>query len=212
MDFVAAELVALATVVLIDLVLAGDNAIVVGMAAAGLPKDVRNKAIIVGIAAAAVLRIIFALFATKLLAIIGLTLAGGILLLWVCWKLWREIRTDHEAEAAAQAAEIANAEGASGGKTFKQAISQIIIADVSMSLDNVLAVAGTAREHTWVLVIGLVLSVALMGVAANFVAKLLKRMPWIAYVGLAVIVWVAFKMIFDGGLEVFHFADVAGVF
>ncbi|WEK52799.1 MAG: TerC family protein [Candidatus Kaistia colombiensis] len=212
MDFVAAELVALATVVLIDLVLAGDNAIVVGMAAAGLPKAVRGKAIIVGIAAAAVLRIIFALFATKLLAIIGLTLAGGILLLWVCWKLWREIRTDHEAEAAAQAAEIANAESASGGKTFKQAITQIIIADVSMSLDNVLAVAGTAREHTWVLVIGLVLSVALMGVAANFVAKLLKRMPWIAYVGLAVIVWVAFKMIFDGGLEVFHFADVVGVF
>lgn len=212
MDFVAAEFIALATVVLIDLVLAGDNAIVVGMAAAGLPKDIRNKAIIVGIAAAAVLRIIFALFATKLLAIIGLTLAGGILLLWVCWKLWREIRTDHEAEAAARAAEIANAEGAAGGKTFKQAITQIIIADVSMSLDNVLAVAGTAREHTWVLVIGLVLSVALMGVAANFVAKLLKRMPWIAYVGLAVIVWVAAKMIWDGGLEVFHFADIIGIF
>jgi len=211
MDFVAAELVALATVVLIDLVLAGDNAIVVGMAAAGLPKDVRKKAIIVGIAAAAVLRIIFALFATKLLGIIGLTLAGGILLLWVCWKLWREIRTDHDAEAAEQQAAIANAEGAPG-KTFKQAITQIIIADVSMSLDNVLAVAGTAREHTWVLVVGLVLSVALMGVAANFVARLLKRMPWIAYVGLAVIAWVAFKMIFDGGLEVFHFADVAGVF
>ncbi|MCX5517237.1 TerC family protein [Kaistia defluvii] len=211
MDFVAAELVALATVVLIDLVLAGDNAIVVGMAAAGLPKDVRKKAIIVGIAAAAVLRIIFALFATKLLGIIGLTLAGGILLLWVCWKLWREIRTDHDAEAAEREAAIASAEGAPG-KTFKQAITQIIVADVSMSLDNVLAVAGTAREHTWVLVIGLVLSVALMGVAANFVARLLKRMPWIAYVGLAVIAWVAFKMIFDGGLEVFHFADVAGVF
>ncbi|MFI5411782.1 YjbE family putative metal transport protein [Kaistia sp. UC242_56] len=211
MDFVAAELVALATVVLIDLVLAGDNAIVVGMAAAGLPKDVRKKAIIVGIAAAAVLRIIFALFATKLLGIIGLTLAGGILLLWVCWKLWREIRTDHDAEAAEQQAAIASAESAPG-KTFKQAITQIIIADVSMSLDNVLAVAGTAREHTWVLVVGLVLSVALMGVAANFVARLLKRMPWIAYVGLAVIAWVAFKMIFDGGLEVFHFADVAGVF
>jgi YjbE family integral membrane protein len=211
MDFVAAELVALATVVLIDLVLAGDNAIVVGMAAAGLPKDVRKKAIIVGIAAAAILRIIFALFATKLLGIIGLTLAGGILLLWVCWKLWREIRTDHEAEAAEREAEMAVAEGRTGGKTFKQAIIQIIIADVSMSLDNVLAVAGTARDHTWVLIFGLVLSVALMGVAANFVARLLKRWPWIAYVGLAVIAWVAFKMIWDGGQEVAEFAHATGL-
>lgn len=208
MDFVAAELVALATVVLIDLVLAGDNAIVVGMAAAGLPKDIRSKAILVGIGAAAVLRIIFAFFATKLLTIIGLTLAGGILLLWVCWKLWREIRSDHEAEAEAAAEALENA-GQTGGKTFKQAIIQIIIADVSMSLDNVLAVAGTAREHTWVLIVGLVLSVALMGVAANVVARILKRMPWIAYVGLAVIAYVAFKMIWDGGLEVFHFAAVA---
>ena len=211
MDFVAAELVALATVVLIDLVLAGDNAIVVGMAAAGLPKDVRKKAIIVGIAAAAILRIIFALFATKLLGIIGLTLAGGILLLWVCWKLWREIRIDHDAEAAEREALMADAEGGAGGKTFKQAIIQIIIADVSMSLDNVLAVAGTARDHTWVLVVGLVLSVALMGVAANFVARLLKRWPWIAYVGLAVIAWVAFKMIWDGGQEVAEFAHAAGL-
>lgn len=213
MDFVAAELVALATVVLIDLVLAGDNAIVVGMAAAGLPKDIRAKAILVGIAAAAVLRIIFALFATKLLAIIGLTLAGGILLLWVCWKLWREIRDGHGGEVEDLETEIAEAAatGQTGAKTFKQAIIQIIIADVSMSLDNVLAVAGTAREHTWVLVVGLVLSVALMGIAANVVARLLKRLPWIAYVGLAVIAWVAFKMIWDGGLEVFHFAEIAGL-
>ncbi|MCX5572213.1 MULTISPECIES: YjbE family putative metal transport protein [Kaistia] len=212
MDFVAAEFVALAMVVLSDLVLAGDNAIVVGMAAAGLPKEVRNKAIIVGIAAAAVLRIIFAVFATKLLAIIGLTLAGGILLLWVCWKLWREIRSgNHEVDVEAELAE-ASAEGAAGGKTFRQAITQIVVADVSMSLDNVLAVAGIARHHTWVMIIGLVLSVALMGVAANFVARLLKRMPWIAYVGLVVIAGIAFKMIWDGGLEVFHFADVVGVF
>ncbi len=223
MDFVTAELVALATVVLIDLVLAGDNAIVVGMAAAGLPKDLRRKAIIIGIGAAAALRIMFALFATKLLGVIGLTLAGGILLLWVCWKLWREIRSGHGAEEAEGQAALddgasyltgeAGAETASGtgGKTLRQALGQIIIADVSMSLDNVLAVAGTARDHTWVLIVGLVLSVALMGVAANFVARILKRAPWIAYVGLLVIAWVAFRMIWDGGLEMFHFADKAGV-
>ncbi|HWJ74614.1 MAG TPA: TerC family protein [Kaistia sp.] len=211
MDFVTAELVALATVVLIDLVLAGDNAIVVGMAAAGLPKDLRRKAIVIGIGAAAVLRIMFALFATKLLGVIGLTLAGGILLLWVCWKLWREIRSGHGAEEAEGHAALEDQPAATGGKTLGQALSQIVIADVSMSLDNVLAVAGTARDHTWVLVVGLVLSVALMGVAANFVARVLKRAPWIAYVGLLVIAWVAFRMIWDGGLEMFHFADKAGV-
>ncbi|MCX5495257.1 TerC family protein [Kaistia dalseonensis] len=213
MDFVTTELVALATVVLIDLVLAGDNAIVVGMAAAGLPRELRNKAIVAGIAAAAVLRIIFALFATKLLGVIGLTLAGGILLLWVCWKLWRELRSGHheEEEHIQHALAESAAAGAPGQKTFRQALTQIVIADVSMSIDNVLAVAGTARDHTWVLVIGLVLSVALMGVAANFVARLLKRAPWIAYVGLAVIAYVAFKMIWDGGLEMFHFADKVGI-
>jgi YjbE family integral membrane protein len=204
------ELIALVTVVLIDLVLAGDNAIVVGMAAAGLPRELRRKAIVLGIGAAALLRILFALFATKLLGVIGLTLAGGILLLWVCWKLWREIRSNaHQAEA--EAAELAAA-GGQGGKTLGQALSQIIIADVSMSLDNVLAVAGTARDHTWVLVVGLVLSVALMGVAANFVANVLKRAPWIAYVGLAVIAFVALRMVWDGGLEMFHFADAVGAF
>jgi YjbE family integral membrane protein len=208
MDFLPAELVALATVVLIDLVLAGDNAIVVGMAAAGLPKEMRNRAILVGIAAAAVLRIIFALFATKLLTIIGLTLAGGILLLWVCWKLWRELRTAADTDQAAVAQALENA-SQPGSKTLRQAITQIVIADVSMSLDNVLAVAGTARDHTWVLVVGLVLSVALMGVAANLVARILKRMPWIGYAGLAVIAWVAVTMIWDGGLEVFEFAALA---
>ena len=207
MDFVGAELVALATVVLIDLVLAGDNAIVVGMAASGLPKDLRRKAIIIGISAAAVLRIMFAFFATKLLGVIGLTLAGGILLLWVCWKLWREIRGgqhDHCEEDGHQLAKP-------GTKTLGQALSQIVIADLSMSLDNVLAVAGTARENVPVLVIGLVLSVALMGVAANFVARIMRRAPWIAYVGLLVIAYVALRMIWDGGLEMFHFADAAGV-
>jgi YjbE family integral membrane protein len=210
MDFVGAEFLALATVVVIDLVLAGDNAVVVGMAAAGLPKAMRTRAIVIGIGAAAVLRIIFALFATKLLGLIGLTLAGGILLLWVCWKLWREIRTHREDPDVLQARAEAEAAG-TGGKTFGQALTQIVIADISMSLDNVLAVAGTARDHTTVLVIGLVLSVALMGVAANFVAKLLKRWPWIAYLGLLVILYVAAKMIWDGGFEVFHFADIMGV-
>jgi YjbE family integral membrane protein len=211
MDFVGAELIALATVVLIDLVLAGDNAIVVGMAAAGLPPDMRRKAIIIGIGAAAALRIMFAFFATKLLGVIGLTLAGGILLLWVCWKLWREIRAGHHLESEEAHAALEDTPAATGTKTLGQALSQIVIADVSMSLDNVLAVAGTARDHTWVLIVGLVLSVALMGVAANFVARIMKRAPWIAYVGLIVIAWVAARMIFDGGLEMFHFADKAGV-
>jgi len=211
MDFVSAELIALATVVLIDLVLAGDNAIVVGMAAAGLPPDMRRKAIIIGIGAAAALRIMFAFFATKLLGVIGLTLAGGILLLWVCWKLWREIRSGHHLETEEAHAALEDTPAATGTKTLGQALSQIVIADVSMSLDNVLAVAGTARDHTWVLIVGLVLSVALMGVAANFVARIMKRAPWIAYVGLLVIAWVAARMIFDGGLEMFHFADKAGV-
>ncbi|MCX5515567.1 hypothetical protein C3941_07050 [Kaistia algarum] len=209
-NLIGSELLALATVVMIDLVLAGDNAIVVGMAAAGLPPELRRKAIILGIGAAAGLRIIFAFFATKLLGVIGLTLAGGILLLWVCWKLWREIRNsdhhaalDHDADLPA---------GATGGKTLGQALWQIIVADVSMSLDNVLAVAGTAREHTWVLIVGLTLSVALMGIAANFVANILKRAPWIAYVGLAVIAYVALRMVWDGGLEMFHFADAVGAF
>ena len=209
-DLIGSELVALATVVLIGLGLAGDNAIVVGLAASGLPRDLRRKAIIIGIGAAAALRIVLAFFATKLLGVIGLTLAGGILLLWVCWKLWRELRSgghDHDAEA-----EAAGFGAADGGKTLGQALWQIIIADVSMSLDNVLAVAGTARDHTGVLIIGLALSVALMGVAANFVANILKRAPWIAYVGLAVIAWVALRMVWDGGLEMFHFADEAGAF
>jgi YjbE family integral membrane protein len=209
MDFVGTELVALATVVVIDLVLAGDNAVVVGMAAAGLPREMRRKAIFFGIAAAAALRIMFAIFATKLLGVIGLTLAGGILLLWVCWKLWRELSSG-PVPPPGEEPSAGDGGGCAPPKTFRQALTQIVVADVSMSLDNVLAVAGTARDHTWVLVIGLVLSVALMGVAANFIASMLHRMPWIAYVGLAVIAWVALSMIWDGGLEMFHFADAVG--
>ncbi len=196
-------------VVLIDLVLAGDNAIVIGLAAAGLPKDQRNKVIFVGVVAATVLRIAFASITTYLLGIVGLLLAGGILLLWVCWKMWRELRVSHrEEEGAVEALADAdlNADGTVAGgaprKTFAQAAWQIVIADVSMSLDNVLAVAGAAREHPWVLVSGLVLSIALMGLAASFIARLLQRFHWIAYIGLAVILYVAIEMIYRGTLEV----------
>ncbi len=194
------ELTALSTVIVIDLVLAGDNAIVVGMAAAGLPPEMRRKAIVLGIGAAAVLRIVFAIFTTKLLAIIGLTLAGGILLLWVVWKLAREImaewRRRDEADSGAPPVPPR-------AKTLRHALVQIVVADVSMSLDNVLAVAGAARQHIFVLIIGLTLSVALMGVAATVIARLLKRYFWISYVGLAVIAWVAITMIWEGGWQVF---------
>lgn len=208
--FTAAGLTALLQVIGIDLVLAGDNAIVIGMAAAGLPKEQRGRAILVGIGAATVMRIGFALITTKLMAITGLTLAGGILLLWVCWKMWRELREGHGAEedrgTEALTGEDINADGtiAGGGakKTFAQAAWQIVIADVSMSLDNVLAVAGAAREHPTVLVIGLVLSIALMGLAASFVAKLLNKHRWIAFVGLSIIVYVALKMIWEGWHQV----------
>ncbi len=201
-------LIALGQVIMIDLVLAGDNAIVIGLAAAGLPKDMRNKAILVGIIAATVLRIVFALLTTQLLQILGLLLVGGILLLWVCWKMWRELRDGgHDLDAVeALAGEDLNKDGAvaSGAprKTFAQAALQIVIADVSMSLDNVLAVAGAAHEHPTVLVIGLILSIALMGLAASFIAKLLNKHRWIAYVGLAIILYVAVDMIYRGSMEV----------
>jgi YjbE family integral membrane protein len=218
-----AELTALFTVIVIDLVLAGDNAIVVGMAASGLPGNLRRKAIVLGIGSAALLRIVFAVFATQLLGIIGLMLGGGILLVWVCWKLWREIRAGAHAENAAAARALESAANCPPGaalpvplvgaplKTLPQALSQIVVADVSMSLDNVLAVAGTARHHLWVLMAGLALSVALMGVAATLIARILRRFPWISYLGLALIAWVAAKMIWDGGWQVFHAADQAGM-
>ena len=202
-------LIALLQVIGIDLVLAGDNAIVIGLAAAGLPKELRAKAILVGIIAATVLRIGFALVATQLLEIAGLLLAGGILLLWVCWKMWRELSTSHGAEQAAAEA-LANADLNADGtiakgaptKTFAQAATQIVIADVSMSLDNVLAVAGAAHGHPTVLIIGLILSIALMGLAASFIANLLNRHRWIAYLGLAIILYVALKMMWEGWHQV----------
>ncbi|MGY4478472.1 TerC family protein [Bradyrhizobium sp. USDA 3364] len=195
---------ALLQVVVIDLVLAGDNAVVIGLAAAGLPAKQRGKAILIGIGAATLLRILFALVTTQLMQIVGLLLAGGILLLWVCWKMWRELRaTAHET-----AAEYA-ADGAEGQrKTLWQATTQIIVADVSMSLDNVLAVAGAAREQPIVLVFGLALSIAMMGAAATFIARLLQNHRWIAYVGLAVILYVAVDMTIRGASEIAKVAPV----
>ncbi len=190
------ELNALWQVLLIDLVLAGDNAVVVGLAAAGLPADQRRKAILLGIGAATVLRIFFALITTQLLAIIGLLFAGGVLLLWVCWKMYRELREGGHDEAAHEAGEGAPR------KTMAQAMWQIVIADVSMSLDNVLAVAGAARDHLWVLVIGLAVSVVLMGVAATFIARILQKHRWIAWLGLLLILYIALKMMWDGGHQV----------
>ncbi|MFN0190395.1 MAG: TerC family protein [Aestuariivirga sp.] len=206
--FTGDALWALAQVIMIDLVLAGDNAIVIGLAAAGLPKELRNKAILVGIIAATVLRILFASVTTQLLQILGLLLVGGILLLWVCWKMWRELRDGgHEADAVeAVTGEDINADGTisakPGTKTFRQAATQIVVADISMSLDNVLAVAGAARDHWEVLIIGLVLSIALMGLAASFIAKLLHKHRWIAYVGLLIILYVSLDMIYRGAVEV----------
>ena len=192
-------------VMMIDLVLAGDNAVVIGLAAAGLPVDQRRKAILIGIAAATVLRILFAAVTTQLLQIVGLLLAGGILLLWVCWKMWRELRGSHaeahDADAIDEATGLPRT-AAAPRKSFAQAAWQIVVADVSMSLDNVLAVAGAAREHPTILVFGLALSIALMGLAANFIAGLLVKHRWIAYVGLAIILYVAGEMIYRGVLEV----------
>jgi YjbE family integral membrane protein len=204
------ELSALLQVIMVDLVLAGDNAIVVGLVAASLPREQRTRVIMIGIAAATLMRVAFAIVTSELLQILGLTLAGGLLLLWVCWKLWRELWEQRKEQRAA--------ESVAGGhvkyekpppKTFRQAVVQIVLADVSMSLDNVLAVAGVARHHTWVLVVGLVLSVAFMGAAATLIAGLLKRHHWIAYIGLAIIFYVALHMIYDGSAAVYHAAQMS---
>jgi len=216
--FTIQALSALAQVIMIDLVLAGDNAIVIGLAAAGLPVEQRSRAILIGIGAATVLRIGFAAGTTQLLQLVGLLLAGGLLLLWVCWKMWRELRAQHAAAETEEAFDIdVNPDGTAAirgpRKTLAQATWQIIVADVSMSLDNVLAVAGAAREHPYVLVFGLVLSIALMGIAASFIARLLQNHRWIAYVGLAVILYVAIEMIYRGTNEVLpHVAALAAQF
>jgi YjbE family integral membrane protein len=186
------DLTALAQVVMIDVALAGDNAVVVGMAVAGLPDRQRRSAVILGVAGATVIRIALGAVALQLLAIIGLLLAGGVLLLWVCWRMWRELRAQSRGHAGVETQQ----------KSLWQAMVQIILADVSMSLDNVLAVAGAAHGSTWVLATGLLLSVVLMGVAANLIAKLLTRQRWIAWVGLAIVFYVALQMVWHGGHEV----------
>ncbi len=198
-------------VVMIDLVLAGDNAVVIGLAAASLEPSLRRKAILLGIVAATVFRIVLALMTTYLLTIVGLLLAGGLLLLWVCWKMWQELRDTAQEELYAQEALSGtdmDRDGVVGNpkktKNFRQAVIHILIADISMSLDNVLAVAGAAREHPAILAFGLVLSVALMGIAASFIARLLNKHRWIAYVGLAIILFVALRMIFHGGEEIWY--------
>ena len=210
----ASQATALGQVLLMDLVLAGDNAVAVGLAAAALPQDQRKKAILIGLAAAVVMRIGFALITVQLLALVGLLLAGGLLLLWVCWKMWRELReqaTHDQAEAEKELELAMSIEHGSGPspeelgikrKSFGAALIQIMVADITMSLDNVLAVAGAAHEHPWIMVFGLVLSIALMGLAATFIAKLLNRYRWIAYVGLAIVLYVALHMIWDGGRSV----------
>ncbi|MEQ1930381.1 MAG: TerC family protein [Parvularculaceae bacterium] len=201
-EFVAA----LVQVILIDLTLAGDNAVVIGLAAAGLPREQRGKAILIGILAATVLRIGFSIITTQLLQVVGLLLAGGVLLLWVSWKMWRELRRPAHAEIGAEALK----DGSGGDETVKgakpkslrDAVTQIIIADISMSLDNVLAVAGAAREHPTVLIFGLALSIFLMGVAATFIARMLTRFRWIAFLGLAIILFVSGDMIWRGIEEI----------
>jgi YjbE family integral membrane protein len=186
------DLVALLQVILIDITLAGDNAIVVGLAVAGLPDRQKRPAILLGIIGATVIRIALGAIALQLLAIIGLLLAGGLLLLWVCWKMFRELRRPHGSAAA----------GEVRGKTLGQAMTQIILADLSMSLDNVLAVAGAAAGRTWILAVGLLLSVVLMGVAANLLAKVLERQRWVAWAGLVIVLYVAVSMIWDGSQDV----------
>jgi YjbE family integral membrane protein len=191
--FTQSGLIALLQVLMIDIVLAGDNAMVIGMAAARVPAELRKKVIFWGLGAAVGLRVVLAVIAVQLMAIIGLTLAGGLLLLWVCWRMWRDIRAAGSHEIKVEPT-----------TSLKNAIIQIIVADISMSLDNVLGVAGAARDHLDVLVIGLLLSVALMGAAANLVARVLERYRWISYVGLVIVLYVAGKMVYEGGHQVLN--------
>ena len=187
-------------VLMIDLVLAGDNAIVVGALAAGLPADQRKKVILIGVLAALVLRILFALIVTQLLQIIGLILIGGLLLLWVAWRMWRDLHHEGESWGSEEIVGDEHA-GLKPAKSFVGAAWAVAIADVSMSLDNVLAVAGAARDHPGILIVGLIFAVAMMGIAANIIARYIERYKWIAWVGLLVIVYVAFKMIYDGWVD-----------
>jgi len=201
--FTAGSIAAFFQVLLIDIALAGDNAVAVGVVAGGLPAEQRRRAIMVGLAGAVAMRIGLALIATQLLAIVGLAVAGGLLLLWVCWKMWRELRAQaRERDAAGGAVLEGVAHKPARTLTMGQAMVQILAADLTMSLDNMLAVAGAAREHPVVLVIGLLLSIALMGVAASWIARVLHRIRWIAYLGVAIVLYVALHMIWEGSRTV----------
>ncbi|MGA9658129.1 MAG: TerC family protein [Asticcacaulis sp.] len=192
---------ALIQVIFIDLVMAGDNAVAVGIAASGLPPEKRRLAILYGLIGAVVLRIAFVLLTVQLLAIPGLLIMGGLLLLWVCWKMWQELREHHEAQKA-EANPDAETTKVRKAKTLLSATLQILAADISMSLDNVLAVAGAAQHHVPILAFGLLLSIAVMGLAANFIATVLHRYHWIAYAGIAVVLFVALKMVWEGGVVI----------
>ena len=199
-SLITPELTAFLQIIVIDIVMSGDNAIIIGMAAAGLPPDLRKKAIFWGIVGATVLRILFAAIVVQLLSIIGIKVVGGLLLLWVCWRMWQEMRAGGTVEDIEREAE----ENARKGppKTLRTAMVNIIVADATMSLDNVLAVAGAARDHLEMLIFGLVLSIALMALTANYIAKLLEKHTWLGYVGLAIIAYVAIQMIWQGSGEV----------
>lgn len=206
------QLTAFISVVLIDVVLAGDNAVVVGTAAAGLPPHEQRRVIAIGASLALIARIAFALVAVQLLSVIGLVLAGGLLLLWVAWKMWRELHPPKglapiEAESSDQLLRAPPVEG----KSFRSAVTQVAVADISMSLDNILAVAGAAREHPWIMAFGLVLSIALMAVAAGFIARLVDRHHWLAYIGILIVLWVAVDMIWEGAWQLADAAQAAGI-
>lgn len=222
------ELTELSEVIMVNLVLSGDNAIVVAMVAAGLPAAQRGKAMIFGIGAATILRVVFALAASEMFVYLGLRLVGGLLLLWVCWKLWRELRDQSREDAAIKDLEeevsqvlptadfkhpVQNpgSNPAKPTKTLGQALAQIMIADISMSLDNVLAVAAAAHDHPWILILGLVLSVGFMGAAAALIAGLLKRFHWLGYIGLAIIFVVACQLIWQGSPIMVDAAGQAGL-
>jgi len=215
-DIITSHAIAtLIQVVMIDLLLAADNAVVIGLAAAGLPPEQRKRAIAIGVFAATVLRILCASIATQLLHVVGLSIAGGILLLWVCWKMWREIKTQdqhpgHEMLVDYTLGHDGTVAGRVRRKTLGQAALQIVVADISMSLDNVLAIAGAAREHPFILVFGLLLSITLMGVAADWISGLLQKHRWIAYAGLAIILYVAGEMIYRGAHELEPVIGVVG--
>ena len=196
------EFSSLVMIIVIDIVMSGDNAIIIGMAAAVLPPDLRKKALIYGIIGATALRIVFAVVVVQLLSIKGITFAGGLLLFWVCWRMWHDIRTGHSVEDITGEAEAKLAKGSE--KTLRTAMVNIIVADVSMSLDNVLAVAGVARDNMSMLVFGLLLSIALMGVTANYFGRLLERNSWIGYLGLVINAYVAIDMMWYGGQEIYY--------